>query len=299
MNRLITLLFAMFLLGCGACCANDNPAHETATGSGDAVMTGKVDLWQKGNIPTVTQNVNNSDGPDFIPNLEVFTVPDNVEPKGAVMICPGGAFIFRSMQNEGYDIADMLTSMGYQRFVVNYRINPYTMRESATDLQRGIRYVRAHAADYRIKPENIALVGFSAGGILNGEVLLNWRGLINGTALDPTYVSDELDNVPVDACAVGMIYSFYGRLSVSMNDVATLRAAKLPRPSTAGALATALPASSRKMPTRWKRPVAEWYARFFRTIPTDMARAAATACGAPTSTLSSRASWPAAHPRRA
>lgn len=60
---------------------------------------------------------------------------------------------------------------------MNYRIAPYTMRESATDLQRAIRYVRAHAADYRIAPENIALVGFSAGGILNGEVLLNWRDL--------------------------------------------------------------------------------------------------------------------------
>ena len=37
-------------------------------------------------------------------------------------------------------------------------------------LQRAIRYVRAHAADYRILPENIALVGFSAAGILNGAM---------------------------------------------------------------------------------------------------------------------------------
>lgn len=167
---------------------NNNP-----TDSGNAVMTGKINLWEKGNIPTVTHNVNNSDGPDFIPNLEVFTVTEDVQPKGAVMICPGGAFMFRSMQNEGYDIADMLTSMGYQCFIVNYRISPYTMQESATDLQRGIRYVKAHAAEYRIKPENIALVGFSAGGILNGEVLLNWRDLKNGTALDSTYIPDELD----------------------------------------------------------------------------------------------------------
>ncbi len=202
---------------------NNNPSD-----LGDAVMTGKVNLWERCNIPTVTPNVNNSDGPDFNPNLEVFTVADDVQPKGAVMICPGGAFMFRSMQNEGYDIADMLTSMGYQCFVVNYRINPYTMQESATDLQRGIRYVKSHAAEYRIRPEDIALVGFSAGGILNGEVLLNWRGLKNGSALDNTYVPDELDNISVDACAVGMIYSFYGRLSVSMNNVETLRNANLP-----------------------------------------------------------------------
>ena len=207
---------------------NEEWNNNNSTGSGDAVMTGKVNLWEKGNIPTVTHNVNNSDGPDFIPNMEVFTVEESVTPKGAVIICPGGAFAFRSMQNEGYDIADMLVPMGYQCFIVNYRIQPYTMRESATDLQCAIRYVRAHANEYRINPENIALVGFSAGGILNGEVLLNWRDLTNGTALDSSYRPDALDNVPVSACAVGMIYSFYGRLSVSMNDVATLRAANLP-----------------------------------------------------------------------
>ena len=33
----------------------------------------------------------------------------------------------------------MLVPMGYQCFIVNYRIAPYTMRESATDLQRAIR----------------------------------------------------------------------------------------------------------------------------------------------------------------
>ena len=209
---------------------NEEWNNQNASGS-DTPMTGKVELWERGNIPTVTQNADNSDGPDFVPNMEVFTVADDVTPKGAVIICPGGAFQFRSMQNEGYDVADMLTPMGYQCFVVNYRIAPYTMRESATDLQRAIRYVRAHAADYRIAQENIALLGFSAGGILNGEVLLNWRGLTNGTALDASYrpdALDALDDVPVSACAVGMIYSFYGRLSVSMNDVATLRASDLP-----------------------------------------------------------------------
>jgi len=207
--------------------SNDGTAA-IPTVSGTAPLSGTVNLWYSGRIPATTRNASNSDGPDFIPNMEVFTVDKNVNPKGAVIICPGGAFIFRSVQNEGYDVANDLTALGYQCFVVNYRISPYTMQESATDLQRAIRYVRTHAADYRIDPENIALVGFSAGGILNGEVLLNWRGLKNASLLDSSYQPDELDNIPVSACAVGMIYSFYGRLSVSMNNVPTLRAANLP-----------------------------------------------------------------------
>lgn len=201
---------------------NLNPGGTTAP------MEGVVELWQKGNIPGFRENVNNSDGPDFMPNMLVYSVPENVQPKGAVMICPGGAFAFRGLQNEGYPVANMLVPMGYQCFIVNYRINPYSMQASATDLQRAIRYVKAHAADYRINPDNIALVGFSAGAILNGEVLLNWRDLTNGTALDSSYHPDDLDNVAVNPCAVGMIYGFYGRLSVSMNDIETLRAANLP-----------------------------------------------------------------------
>lgn len=58
--------------------------------------------------------------------------------------------------------------------------------------------------------------------------MLNWRDLKNGTALDSSYIPDELDKTPVSACAVGMIYAFYGRLSVSMNNVETLRNANLP-----------------------------------------------------------------------
>lgn len=229
---LMCALFAASSMSCAGSTAGDapQPVETPATSfvGSNAPMSGSVSLWNKGNIPTVTHNVSNSDGPDFIPNIEVFTVNENVHPKGAVIICPGGAFAFRSMRNEGYDIADMLVPMGYQCFIVNYRIQPYTMRESATDLQRAIRYVKAHAGEYRINPENIALVGFSAGGILNGEVLLNWHDLTNGTALDNSYVSDELDDISVSACAVGMIYAFYGRLSVSMNNVETLRNAGLP-----------------------------------------------------------------------
>lgn len=236
MRMLLFSLAAFLAVMSGAACEKDNSGEdsrqqetqETGEATVETPMTGKVNLWERGNIPTTTRNASNSDGPDFIPNMEVFTVESDVVPKGAVIICPGGAFMFRSMQNEGYDVANMLVPMGYQCFVVNYRISPYTMQESATDLSRAIRYVKAHAADYRINPENVALVGFSAGGILNGEVLLNWRDLKNGTAIDSSYRPDDLDNVPVSACAVGMIYSFYGRLSVSMNNVATLREANLP-----------------------------------------------------------------------
>ncbi len=86
------------------------------------------------------------------------------------------------------------------------------------DLARAVRFVRKHADVYGIDEKDIAVMGFSAGGILAGEMLLNFDGTVNGTALDKGYKPDELDGISADAAAAGMIYSFYGRLSVASKD---------------------------------------------------------------------------------
>ncbi|HIU32578.1 MAG TPA: alpha/beta hydrolase [Candidatus Caccousia avistercoris] len=209
-------------------------------GSGNTVASAQVTpdeqqvlyLWEEGNMPAQTEyTVNNggySDDPDFRPYLTFFPVPEGVGKKGAVLICPGGAFQFRSDQPEGTDVAEALSSLGYQSFVVDYRLRPYTQQEGALDLARAVRFVRAHASEYGIDGDDIAVMGFSAGGILSGEMLLHFDGTFSGTALDPDYVPDALDEVSADAAACGMIYSFYGRLSVGTTDVELLRSGDLP-----------------------------------------------------------------------
>ena len=59
--------------------------------------------------------------------------------------------MFRS-GNEGAPVAERLAELGWQSFVVNYRVRPYTMEEGSLDLARAIRYVRSHAADFDIAP---------------------------------------------------------------------------------------------------------------------------------------------------
>ena len=44
----------------------------------------------------------------------------------------------------------------------------YTEGESGIDIARAIKYVRYHVDDYGISPDNIRVIGFSAGG--------NWIG---------------------------------------------------------------------------------------------------------------------------
>ena len=219
--------------------ASSANAHETIKRGPEQPSTSAtlepavIHLWAEGNIPAVTKgqassNSRYADPPDCRPNMKVFPAKEGMPVKGAVILCSGGAFSFRNNRGEGEPVARTLSQLGYQCFVVNYRLRPYTQQEGALDLARAVRYVRSHAQTYGIREKNIAVAGFSAGGILCGELLLNFKGKVNGTALDSRYVPDELDKVSADASAIGHIYSFYGRLSVASTDVELFRRSNLP-----------------------------------------------------------------------
>lgn len=57
---------------------------------------------------------------------------------------------------------------------------------------------------------------------------MHYDEMVDGTALDDAYIPDELDKVPAHASATGMIYSFYGRLSVGNMDPEWLSQGELP-----------------------------------------------------------------------
>lgn len=204
----------------------DTPAADIAIPTPDQRQT--IMLWQDEKVPAYNQSYQQSswDDDDFIPFIESYPAQGTI--KGAVLICPGGAFQFRSMTPEGYNVAERLSAMGYQCFVVSYRLRPYSQEVSALDLARAVRYVRANADAYGINEKDIAVVGFSAGGILCGELLLGSDGYLLPSELDGNYIPDELDYVSAEAAAIGHIYSFYGRLSVSNNNVEELREGNLP-----------------------------------------------------------------------
>ncbi|MFT8469747.1 MAG: alpha/beta hydrolase [Oenococcus sp.] len=197
----------------------------------DAHRHQTFDLWQKNNVPTQTDYKaagGNDDGANFRPNMISFPVARGTKIKGAVLICAGGAFQFRSNVNEGYPVAEELAKRGYVSFVVNYRVLPYTQQEGALDLARGVRYVSSQSDVYGFPKKNIAVMGFSAGGILAGEMLLNYDGTVTGQTLDKRYQPDSLDRIPIDVAADGMIYSFYGQLSIASRNVNELRRGQLP-----------------------------------------------------------------------
>lgn len=92
--------------------------------------------------------------------------PHPGEKRGALIICAGGAFVFKSW-NEAEPVADYFYEQGFYTVILDYRVQPYTQKDSAADGHRAIRYLRAHAEELNVDPEHVAIGGFSAGGMLS------------------------------------------------------------------------------------------------------------------------------------
>lgn len=101
------------------------------------------------------------------PTLAAYPVPEGRGAGTAVIVCPGGGYVNLSMDKEGDQIARWLNSLGVTAFVLKYRLGPkYHHPIELGDAQRAIRTVRSKAGEYRVLPDRIGIMGFSAGGHL-------------------------------------------------------------------------------------------------------------------------------------
>lgn len=124
-------------------------------------------------------------------------LPDPTKATGAaVIVAPGGAFLYLGMDGEGFGVARRLAARGIAAFVLKYRTVPsprdphqhvekmLTMlngiaaqrtkgalssiagiSEAVEDGQAAVRLVRRRAADWHIDPARVGMIGFSAGAI--------------------------------------------------------------------------------------------------------------------------------------
>lgn len=106
-----------------------------------------------------------------IPTLRYYPAPVNIATGTAVIVFPGGGYSINAIRHEGYDIAKRLNEIGVTAFVVKYRIpedETMTNKEIGPlqDAQQAIKTVRERAATFKINPDRIGIMGFSAGGHL-------------------------------------------------------------------------------------------------------------------------------------
>src|SRR3954470_24954283 len=144
-------------------------------------------LWP-GGAPGAT-GVSDEDKPAVIP-----FVPEAAKRNGAaVLVVPGGGFTIRAVDHEGVLVAQWLKAHGITAFLLRYRLRPlYANKDWLADGQRGMQYIRAHAAEYQISADRVGAVGFSAGSTLIADLALN-NTPAQANATDPL---DKLSSKP-------------------------------------------------------------------------------------------------------
>jgi acetyl esterase/lipase len=108
-----------------------------------------------------------SEAPSETPTLTIFRPPAPSSNGTAVVIAPGGAYIGLAGVLEGTQPASWFTTRGVTAFVLTYRVGatarlPIPLADGA----RAVRFVRSHAANFKVDPNRIGMMGFSAGGHL-------------------------------------------------------------------------------------------------------------------------------------
>jgi acetyl esterase/lipase len=100
-------------------------------------------------------------------------VLDTPTPHAAIVVCPGGGYTIRA-EHEGEPVARWLNSIGLPAFVCHYRVQPFRHPCAFDDARRALRWVRHHAPQWRIDPNRVGMLGFSAGGHLVSTVGTHW-----------------------------------------------------------------------------------------------------------------------------
>ena len=113
------------------------------------------------------------DTPEDTPAVQAF-LPE--KPTGAsIVVCPGGGYGMRA-DHEGPVVGKWLAQNGVTAFVLRYRLGSkgYHHPVEMTDAGRAVRFVRHHAGDWKLDPQRIGILGFSAGGHLASTVATHW-----------------------------------------------------------------------------------------------------------------------------
>lgn len=120
----------------------------------------------------------------------------------AVVVVPGGGYAMVS-KREGDPIASEFFANGFQAFVLTYEVAPNAAYpEQLLELSAAVDYIRAHADEMNVNPDEIFVVGFSAGGHLTANLAVEYQSVSQKAGV-------ALNSKPT---AVGLAYPVISRL---------------------------------------------------------------------------------------
>ena len=98
--------------------------------------------------------------------LNLYPAPAETAKGYAMLIIPGGGYSYVAGSTEGSDWAPMLGELGYTCAVLTYTTPPTAPDAPLKDGLAALRYLRENAQTLGINPNQIGVMGFSAGGHL-------------------------------------------------------------------------------------------------------------------------------------
>ena len=141
--------------------------------------------------------------------MEVYPAP---QPNGtAVVVAPGGGFSILAIEHEGRDVARWLNQRGVTAFVLRYRCGleagetpamnrQLSQKAAIEDGLLAVKTVRERAAEWKLDPRRIGVMGFSAGGYLTIGVATQYTAESRPDFAIPIYaVAPEGYQPPADA----------------------------------------------------------------------------------------------------
>lgn len=109
------------------------------------------------------------------PTITFYPAPAEKATGATVIVAPGGGYSILAYSHEGTDVCQWLNNIGVSAVLLKYRTprrkNLAKHHAPLQDAHRAVSLVRSKAAEWKIDPDRIGFLGFSAGGHLTATVL--------------------------------------------------------------------------------------------------------------------------------
>ena len=103
------------------------------------------------------------------------SIPAGDGPFPAAILVHGGGWVRGDRRMEVQPLFQPLSDARIAWFSISYRLatDPLLFGAAVNDVESAVRFVKAHAAEYRVDPARLALIGESAGGQLAAMAALD------------------------------------------------------------------------------------------------------------------------------
>ncbi len=157
-------------------------------------------------------------------------VPPGPGPHPAVILVHGGGWTTGDKSGNGrgafmVPLHAPLQRAGFAWFSINYRLAPkHRFPACVEDVETAIRWVKAHAAEFRVDPRRVALSGESAGGHLVALAAVRADASTRLAAVIPFYAPLDLAAMTVPGTALRAPFAaLFGRTETDAATLAVLR----------------------------------------------------------------------------